>query len=582
MLKIKINNQDIDMNTKGLRFRRKTSLFQYDNIQGSYSYPFTIPNSKTNRIILGFPHRLEKHVNLKIKKNAEVWHSGILILSGIITVTDTNIYSLNCDITVDAGAFSDTVSESYMHEQDFGDPRNYHFFGDYNSDDYDYCLFPVWNPNFYKDTLWEVPDSPEPFFRLTNYSQLGEFSTGEHYDVPMTAFPYLFRVIKLLFEGLGYRVTENFFNQENLKDLVIYTNNDSKEYRTNTGTGYMDSFLDYIYIEKCMPRNYTVKKFIVDLMNLFNISFIFNLDTVRIVNNDDTIISSDYLDWSNKFFDNYEKSITNKLSGVTCDWNLASDEIFAGMVDMNLGNTYFFKTDYFDNSQIPEAKENDVLITKWTATQEKRVILRKKIVRVGSDYKFWWHYYVPSELEYLGIEDTHQFYNFHNTGKELKFSTNIYTLPVMRYEAAGDTFGGYIPHSVQKANSPIRTETVENGFGLLFYNGIVESLSGDDVQTGSNVSKDGALALGWYGEKGLINNFWKYSISHLQNIDNSITAEVNLSASEIRNFDFAKKILINNKFYFVEEIDVSLLINSISIAKIKLIPLSSIGDDVLF
>ena len=69
MFRFKVENKEIDINPNvSIRITISNPMFWQGEMKGTASYPFKVPASDRNKLIFGFPHRIEKRVVWQEKK----------------------------------------------------------------------------------------------------------------------------------------------------------------------------------------------------------------------------------------------------------------------------------------------------------------------------------------------------------------------------------------------------------------------------------------------------------------------------------------------------------------------------------
>jgi hypothetical protein len=125
MFSIIVNDQKLD--TSGIRvnlYLKSTFPFTPDQgqIEGSFAFNGTLPNSPLNKRIFGFPHRLEGVFDLpvnipcKLTINARVWYDAL------ISITSATEVSLNFDLLIGYGSFASLIDGKSLKDLTFPDP----------------------------------------------------------------------------------------------------------------------------------------------------------------------------------------------------------------------------------------------------------------------------------------------------------------------------------------------------------------------------------------------------------------------------------------------------------------------------
>lgn len=237
MFSIIVKDQKLD--TSGIRvnlYLKSTFPFTPDQgqIEGSFAFNGTLPNSPLNKRIFGFPHRLEGLFDLPINIpctltiNARVWYDAL------ISITSATEISLNFDLLIGYGSFASLIEGKTLKDLTFPDPI---VIGEEQSELLDYAdaqvelaypavnfNFPmIYSPNFYGDEV-------DTFLDFINHYNGGHFIeniiTGDGTQNFNTLVPmlYLQYVTKLCFESFGYKPSGTFFDNPDIAKTMLFNN----------------------------------------------------------------------------------------------------------------------------------------------------------------------------------------------------------------------------------------------------------------------------------------------------------------------------------------------------------------------
>jgi len=632
MLQIFVNGTEIDYSEEiSISLKLISPMFKYDTIQGSYSMPFTLPATPKNNRVFDFPHKLTKYSHIPVKLPCKISHSGVQnMIIGIISAKKTSETKIDCDLRVDNGAFADEVGDKLLQEFDYGGAQEFQTIAPYAPDIVDYAAFTVKDEDFFKGTDWDnterygeavantailalIPESsisdgemrqvtderiayiynatatsgyllpfddidgigywdPIPNSWLTNPIINDTNLTGNINPAlgkVIIPFPFLHKVIRYIFSSLGYALTDYVFSTMPLKYLTIFNLNDATVFPSseNGNSFLVPEYPFNINLKNHLP-DISIKVFIKELQNLFNVIFLIKNGRCTIHKIDDAVISTSYVDISIKASDFYTKNLNFTKTGASIKWKLdENDEIMKNALLIDSAKHYY----YFDIAPIggvPGSEDGDVMIVTPTGGQEYIRLISLKIRTYNPPN------WVYSQFENLyngeGFLSPHElslFQNYHETGREFVVDTNLSTLS--DWTSSSNVFE---PKCKQTGNSVINQDKiVKNSFRLLFYKG--DETDGIGIfAKGGRYSKDSDLYLGWYGNEGIIYNYWRHTIEYMKNIEYYIDREILFTASEIKNFDFMKKYKIGSEIFFIDEISLSLKKDRISISNCKLLP----------
>ncbi len=570
MLQLFINNIEIDiLPSTSINMKLINPMFQYDGIQGSYSMPFNLPATPKNNRIFDYPHKLTKKTHEAIKLPIEIAHSGVgRMKTGTISAKKTNTGTFDCDTRIDGGAMSDKVADSMLNEYFYGGPQE--FTGTVPYENTDYAIFPVTNMFFWKDTQWDGEAFIDTVINSHNLTGNVNPAKGK----AIVPFPYLHKILRYLFNDLGYAFEDYILSTPPLKFLTIFNLNDSSVY-PETPNSELDLIPEWpfnIDLKNHLP-DILVKQFLKDITNFLNITFVFKDSKVTTIKNDDFLTSTSYIDLTNKAEYSYNKYFVDKTEGCNITWTLdADDNTQKDIGTIDEANTFYHSETLGEIPITSEMQIGDVAISQFAGGPFEYIrhfqILESMIVDFNHVLKYWNNLEGNGPvIDSIGVG---LFQNYLQTGKGFLANTNISTV----HDGDGGGSTVIYPECEQTGNFILnRINPVNNAFRLLFYKGETEAdTPGNYYGVGGRMSRDESLYLGWYGQQGIIHNYWRHTIAWKQQIDHYIEMNIQFSASDIKNFDFSKKIKIGQDIFIIAEIDVTFTQNKISLAKCKLLP----------
>jgi len=550
MLKILINGAEVDLGTlKGVTLQYNPGIFELDGFVGSYTVPFTLPDSPINAAIFAFQNKTNAYNKEIVEYSAEIWHSGILMASGKAKATSFPKGGISCTLYIDNGGVFSTLTSKNLPENYFGgmiaQPSGVQNVPDTSL----YCLYQVKNTAFYDDTIFDALTGPE--HDNQNYWTGSNFYFDEEGPCIITPFPYLHKVLEYLFTIEGYKYIDNFFVNAMMRSINIFNTVNAVKHNNLAGYSYnIQNTLDGVDIANHLP-NIPTTDFLKAVFAFFNICLYVHGNTIELIDRSGLYLSDSYDDLTLKQIGLIEKTLVQSESGLSI--NILRDENDTNLPDLP------------DVSQIkgiekviwfPNIDEREVgsMILLQSSPYEMGVyykLFRKTTGPVTKEWKPFYQPINPDKFEqsrflcqtgiYLG-----------NLGRQI--NANLSCLPVRNVGAGLDTYDKYIPEAIMPGNSLLHDS--ENAFSLrlMCYNGLAD-VEGQNMPWGfyaltSLLSITGAychfrndIFLNWYNEAA----------------KEEFECELQLRASEIKNFDFTKKKLIDGNLFFVTSMKVQLL-----------------------
>ena len=587
MLKIIINNQEVDLGTlKHISLKYSGGIFEINEIIGSYSVPFSLPMSDINRHIFEFPYRIGNIKNEIREYPAEIWHSGIKIVEGILTSKDFTEETIPCNINVDNGNLFKQLKGVTLDKQNYGGPKPYiETKIEYNFLTDDYLLYPVENLAFCNGTTWEEDWIADDYLIYANqnaYTDLREIPglgliegfipVLQYQPCVITPFPLLWRTLRYLFTNLGFSYEDGFFTQDDYNTLTIFNVNNAvqAEVYTEGVDKKTRNILPTVDIANHLPEMDS-SEFLKSLQAYFNISFQISNYSIKVIDRKEMIDSSIYADLTNKVEGSYTKKFIEILTdGIAI--NVQRDED-----DENVKG-------WEELSEYPASKIVDAVELYDAAPNE--IVLSPS----GTYGWVYWKFYHLSEVEpqleddiwvwrrFPDNETKGSFFRqsgFYSNNKEFAINTNITPVPDEIMGRGDYTYPAKIPKATQKGNSYVNTLYNIFSLRLLFYNGMLEAQHGSAHNNPESIiqpvasDKLNGKELNAYW---MFKNRWeKYFEWYKTASKAEFTMNIALNAAEIKNFDFAEKKKIGNNLYFITKFDVQIGRSEIKPAKCTMI-----------
>lgn len=524
MLKLKVNNQNVDMGQNPrITLDEQSPVFDRKGIKGGHALPFTLPGTPLNNKIFEFPNRVERSEYPSRDFDFQLFHSGKLRAMGTISVKQTTSKNLQAYLKLGSGNFYSQIQGKKIADCDYGGLRSFVKKGEYTYPTDDFTLFPINNTGLYYDTDLNQ-DFIDNLYKINAYIS-GEFLTTGTDIYAIIPFPFLNYVLKTIFKEFGFSIIDSVFNtDQDLRSLVFYNNyaitqvlaswddkvidfgdnpaGDPISQKTREG-GVIQSIADFD-LKNHLP-DMLISELIISLQNTFNLSFIFdNENNVRIIKRKKLINKPATVDISDEALDCKEIIIETKPDGFMFTWDRDED-------DNSIESLFKSIDDVLDNIKDPLQSESD-LETLEPEPNEIRYIIDSDwylifaAVQTDAGVVFQWQIFSWGELQNYTI----------GNGLEVivsKFSPLFFN-PAFTYHIGMKV---KCPMVGQEGNVIVREDFAPFKPRLMFYRGMQKDNSNNDYPMGScdvldyhqNKIADANLSLRWDGEYGLYENCWK-------------------------------------------------------------------------
>jgi len=568
MLKIIANSQELDLGTlKGITLKFSPGLLDNDSTEGSYSIPFTLPDSDINNAIFEFPYRAGYNKKEVRTLAAELWHSGIKIKEGTIEASKFGKGSISCNFYIDNGGLYSDFNEKNLPDNDFGGEKAFEWKTEYDADTDDFLLYTVKNPNYYKDHPSAYDEANNWGINQNYYAQGVGFEIPINIPAVITPFPVVWKVLKYLFEGKGYQFTDGFFNSDDLKTLNIFnTNNAVKtEVYLSGGYEYLKNLLSSYDLANHLP-DIPTGEFIKALQNFFNIKFYVVNNHVTIIDRLAMIASKGYDDVSKRAIDDYIKENTDYESdGVAISIERDdNDEHMSDLPDIPDTDIHFVTDEPVSGvgyKAYEMAFQTVLWGVWWQYTNYKDID-----PDLGYDWFLWYAFpnknlFLNAALSYSAVS------GFYKGGRQFKIDAKLCTIPRHFFDEEFNYSYSYLfPRVKYKGNSDRHEAITDFKLRLLLYNGV------QTIEETWN-QPHGSMNVGEVS----VTPYWSYKYRwsdfiawYNQAAKEEYEQKFQFSAAEIKNFDFSRKKMLNGNIYFITEMNVQLLRNSISPATCKM------------
>ncbi len=523
MLSFKINNSPLSLpDDFSFTMNLKSPIF---SDVGNYSYPFKIPYTPKAAILMGFRNRVENTGDpYRVDQGSFAWN-GIDIFSGSVKMKILNSKRFEGSLYEGNGDFNYNVKNKNLNNFDFGQLsfaneqdalswinacRNF-VYPDRP------CAFPeIFNDKYFVDPVYVGMKKLNCYNRNNDLIEALSETNERGAIVPML---YLKYILEKLFRGLGYSLNDSFFITYPSFNKVVMYNSVSCN---NEVDGFFPYYLSELLFNYHLPF-IKLSDFISGLETMFNIRFFVNNTTrdIRILPIGVVLNNSQYCEFSKNIV-----SISTELDEQLLGYKLK--------MEIDGDDTAFDVLNDYEEQLLNNLKgsvERLIDLPVWPAAIPFEI---RYVIEAGYYYKMMNKQWVQMASESLDLSTQY----IYRDGKESinsKFSTLImggdstfcncknqrinYTDIAPRIFFAN--YGDYGDHQI------VMGSNFSPDFGSLFYNGPTGLFEKHFRQYLS----------------------WRIQTKHVKIIKQ-------MSATELRDFDFSQKYMINGIKYLVAGIQV--------------------------
>jgi hypothetical protein len=565
MLGIRIKNEFLDLysNTR-LQFELNSPMYlgeDIDIIQGSYSFPATVPLGGKNRRLLNYPNLIDNADDLMKDEPCEIYVEGMMLFSGLLSVrsainNQAKIYMIVSPLS--------QLKDVNLNELDLGTEN---MGGDVASilakakdtttspESYNYIFFPVYNRDFFSGNS----DYGDPVDGKGEYQNFWDVDTQAFVidadNNIFTPFVKVNHILKTGIEDQGFTFTNNFQKSTELQRLVMYNNYssvaDDKPLLDINLADHVNpdtSFSDFV---KRLSRNFCLGLF-GDFQN----------ETFELTPLKDIINLPPKWNWTSKASEVYKIEANEDVPGL-----FKYKEAYKAAPDGQKFSESYDQVDWEDETTD---------IAGYTTP-----ITSKKVYETTTDTVYS---YVPTSLGVVGpiLFRRHIGYYKADEGRKEKYEAEMKTLYMInRISKIG--VGGtnwLIPSIAQQGGILGEKESFDDR--LILYRGMEDTANDDLYPFASNniynfdknISQIGGsdvnYSLMWDRDAGLYNQWWKdwYGIFEKRRI---LGYKLNLTIKDIKSFSFKDRVVIKNMEYYVKKMKISISMKGLEQTEAELI-----------
>ncbi|MFZ4569741.1 MAG: hypothetical protein ACOYM0_01270 [Bacteroidales bacterium] len=542
MLSLLINNKSVELPSDfSLTMNLKSPIF---GDVGSYSYPFRIPNTPRNAIAMGFRHRVPSIGDpYQVDQGVFRW-KGLNLFGGSVKMRILNSTSFEGNIFEGSGDFNYQVKNKSLQNYNFGtqtfssENEAMTWINACRSMMYPQrpCAFPqIFNKSYFEQepvgsdllnyNFYWIPDD------LIHAIAIGGQRT------PIIPMVYLRYVLDTLIAQMGYLLDDSFFTSNSAFNKLVFYNSVSINNDPNTIFPYN---LLNIYYNNHLPR-ITLSDFFTGLEAFFNIRFFVNntTKTIRIIPVKNIVTDLSYIEFSKNIV-SVSTEPQDQILGYTLKLNLDGD-------DGALNSQNDYEESFLKNlqgsvdtvSQLPVWPiECDLSIRYVIDTQKYYQMQNHQWYQMGS-----------SSLDLL----TQYLYRDGSQNIEIKFSSLI----------MGDNQNTiFCTCGNQQKNF---MEVTPRLFFATYAN------YGDQLIVQGYNYDTSAGSLFFPTERGLFEKYYKHYLD-FRMATKLVKIVKQMEFSELKDFDFSKKYMVNGIKYLVGSIQVTMKKDRIMPATLECYP----------
>ena len=534
-----------------------------DAIPGIKTYSFSIPSTAANRIALDRPELLDNPNDFISISDCRIFFDSNLILFGTARVkvapkmgpyTVQFIGGLAGNLT--------SLKEQFLTELSFDGNRT---LGSDQATALTNAKTVAQNPdtNDYNFPMVKIAASAEDKYEYVNHYHNDAFFKSTTIDtvdtystlVPMAKLSY---VLEHIFDSVGYKLSGVFSDHEykdELNRLLIFNNQSLDTTSSTLENPTVDAYsLKLIFnLKEHLPR-ITINNFIKAVCFTFNWTPFIRpqQNSIFLADNNRLLNQKARKDWTNKVDPRYtkEEKIQNIITTFCYEHSSDDDSDLPSSLD-GVGELFEVNT----LSDLPQLTVNEAGRLYY-------------ILSLNKYYDFLGIRPVDQEVYKLRAQIFRC--NVDDQVDVIAFNTN--TL-FMINKAASALITNQSPESESTAMLPLfYSDIVSLLYGsidritdipLIFYRGIVQDANGDNYPMANNTNYNLAesdaynLSLLINGPKGIYQTWWKDWMEAIQKMV-PVTFTTRLTANDLEQLDFSKKVRIDKHSYFIKRVRVTL------------------------
>ena len=447
-LKLLINDMEADYISAsdiGITLNRVVDDMQHiDKRFGDFSYSFNLPATKNNNKIFNYAnsngrtHFFDGLQGLECR----LYNQDTLLLEGTLLLQGFAKGAYKVVLFSKLKSFNDTIKNKSLRDLDFGTISGFtfeeyivnHINSEYTNSDETFWQFPfIWYGTTYTpypSYSGQTDDNGNDFnYQLADqlyYYTINQFDGNEpnrfyHHQFP-PAF-YIVSIMKQIFKDAGWRLSGSFFQDENIKKIVMLYAGDNDIYDQATGT--VSGLTENLVISKLLP-DLKQSEFISGIINMFNLYL--KVNTTQKVIRFET-----YKTYFEDVFNPYD--ITDKIDSNSVDVSSINKEIglqFENPLNSNvfgdnmayIGTSLYWEkisnTNFYD---VFNASGNTMIKLPFSApTVKRQKIVNYKDINGSTNTSNTFNMVVPLMSKQTSTDDNNTQFN-KDTGHTYVFNT---------------------------------------------------------------------------------------------------------------------------------------------------------------
>ncbi len=275
-------------------------LSDVENKYGEFSYDFFLPNVVQNAKV--FDYVIQQGRKKVFKKNqnmpCKVYNNNSLILDGVISLLGVSESGYRCKFNSNFTALIDILQEKRLNELEFPVVEDWqyetsiinHILADYKDCDETTHQFPLtfYSTKYAEESLytgktdaWGIPfrvdNARQNYYYFLNSLATSKYNRTFYHEMPPAI--YLVSIVKQILEDAGYSLGGQFFQQDNIKKIILLYAGEDDIYDKATGVVSGSTELN-LQIGRFLP-DLRQSDFLQSVINMFNLYMIVDGNIIK-------------------------------------------------------------------------------------------------------------------------------------------------------------------------------------------------------------------------------------------------------------------------------------------------------------
>ncbi len=528
MLSLKITDQAVDIpDDFSITMNLKSPVF---GEVGSYSYPFKIPNTPKNAILMGFRHRPENTGDVYGEGQGMFLWNGINIFQGTVKLKTFNSKYFEGSMFEGGGDFYYARKNLTLQDIDFGEMV---FATEYERLLWiNHCkghVYPEREISFpmIENATYFNEAPAEPQLNYFNYYDVGQMYqiTPELERTVIVPMLFLRYVLDKIFEHIGFVFDDSFFGANaDFNSLVLFNLVDCN----GRADGFFTYDLLHLFLNYHVPRM-SINDFFLGLETFFNIRFFVNNSTrkIKLKSVDIIVKETGHTEFSKQIV-----SINTEAEEQVTGFSLK--------MSMDTDDPSWTEQKGFDDAFLKCVKPPVQSISDLPAWPSSKSMDIRFVKDEGMFYILWYFNWIAHPLQSNIISSNAEVvYKVPDQSLESSFST------LMNATSGPDTGNCVVGNA---------RENWEGVSPKLFFT-VYDPTSSNIRMVGKN--SIGSTNLFYNGTNGLFYKHYKAYFDFLMGAK-FVKVTKQMTFMELKEFDFSRKYMINGIKYLVKSIQVTL------------------------